>query len=179
MISLPDDTYPTVNVLNIADGGITHSGFILGEASDDTKIQAIKILLDDSTYSDIDNTKGTDVFKTWKFKFPSCTAAWRQGTHHTAKIVCVDNNDFYSPPAYISFTVGNNNDINGDGYTDILIGSNNNTSFIAGAYTFLSSGPNGIQSRDISSGGAADITITGESGSSPGITVKARDINGD
>ena len=185
MISLPDDTYPTVNVLNIADGGITHSGFILGEASDDTKIQAIKILLDDSTYSDIDNTKGTDVFKTWKFKFPSGTAAWRQRTHHTAKIVCVDNNDFYSPAAYISFTVGNNNDINGDGYTDIVAGAPGcagsvpNTPDTGAAYIFYGS-ETGIQTCDLSAGDKAGTKLTGEYGNSRfGSSVAMGDLNSD
>jgi len=179
MASVPDNSYPAVSISNIVNGVITHSGFIIGQAFDDTQISTIKVSFDNGPYWTVTDITGSDNAKKWKFQLPSGTATWREGTHHTIKVFSADNKDFYSTTINLSFTIGGNEDINGDGYADIVIGAPGYNGDTGKAYIFYGSGT-GIQTCDLSSDGTAGTTLTGEVvNSNFGSSVALGDLDGD
>ena len=70
-------------------------------------------------------------------------------------------------------------DVNGDGYSDALIGAQSYNSDQGRAYIFLSTGSSGIISQDLSGSGSSGAVMTGETGNSFGHSVVLGDVNGD
>ncbi|RHX93075.1 hypothetical protein DLM75_07985 [Leptospira stimsonii] len=73
-------------------------------------------------------------------------------------------------------------DFNGDGYADMVIGAQASPAFgtIGAAFIFHSSGPNGIQSQNLLSGGSYNTLIQGQnSGERLGSMVLGGDVNND
>ncbi|WP_246032172.1 FG-GAP-like repeat-containing protein [Leptospira fluminis] len=71
-------------------------------------------------------------------------------------------------------------DTNGDGYFDLLIGSNFASAGYGNVYLFQSSGSAGFSNIDLSSGGTATSVLTGaSSGLNFGVSSSLQDITGD
>ncbi|RHX94963.1 hypothetical protein DLM76_06415 [Leptospira yasudae] len=66
-------------------------------------------------------------------------------------------------------------DINGDGYSDVLVGADG----ISRSYIFHSNGASGIASQNLGSSGISNTLLIGESATQFGISVAVGDVNGD
>ncbi|MCK4907535.1 MAG: FG-GAP repeat protein [Spirochaetes bacterium] len=163
-------TNPSVSVLNIKNNGVLHSGFIIGTAADNVNIQAIEISIDSGEYTQASGTTN------WKFKIPSGSMTWKDGSVHVLNIRSRDTSGNYSSIMSIMVQKGINRDTNGDGYADLIVGAREYVSATGRVYIFRG-GISGIPSRDADT---ADSILTGESVSNSfGSAVCSADINSD
>jgi FG-GAP repeat/FG-GAP-like repeat len=111
----------------------------------------------------------------WKLRLPTGTSTWVNGTVHTIDVRALDSAGNVSPVQSLSVRKGVTQDINGDGYPDIVLGAVAYGSSEGRAYVFLSSGSNGITTTQAS---AADAIFTGEAAGDLFGTVAIADIDG-
>ncbi len=157
---------PVVTLDNVIARGAIRSGFLVGTVSDNLGLASVEVFIDGTPYTP--TITGTD----WILKLPAGTAMI-DGTGHSIQVSATDT---WSAPnttttTAINVTKQGNADINGDGYTDLVVGNNNGKTFI-----FYSNGSSGVMTSGNS--GSADTTLTGASGSF-GNAVATGDINGD
>jgi len=87
--------------------------------------------------------------------------------------------DGQSSGTYFGSSVGAG-DFNGDGYADMIVGSQAYGGAIGRGYIFLSSGSSGISSQNLNNGGSAGAIFTGVSGAGRlGANVMGGDLNHD
>jgi len=163
-------TNPSVSVLNIKDNGALHSGFIIGTGADNVELERIEISIDGGSYNQASGTTN------WKFKIPSGSMTWNDGSVHVLNIRSLDTGGNYSSIIPVIVKKEVNRDINGDGYSDLIVGAKEYTSGTGRVYVFLGNS-SGIVSRDADS---AEFLLTGESVSNSfGSSVCTADINSD
>ncbi len=169
--------YPTntpASISNLKTNSIVETGFVLGTAP--VGVNSVELSIDGGGY------QAATGIANWKFKLPTGSSTWRDGSKHTLSVRTVTNGYFttpYSDVITISVRKGNNKDINGDGYADLVVGARE---YLAGTklgkvYIFYSKGTSGITSGSAST---ATSTIIGEAANSEfGASVALGDFNGD
>ena len=122
---------------------------------------------------------------TWKFKFPTGTAGWKDNSAHTVDVRATDSDGNVTSIPTLSVHKGANQDVDGDGFADVLVGApafDNNRGRV---YLFYSSKDgSGVPST----GDANNLddpkvkVIGGEIGAGPqafGASTAMADVNGD
>jgi hypothetical protein len=151
------------SIANLANKGVVHSGVVIGRASG-TGLSAVQVSIDGGTYVAATGTAN------WAFTLPSGGSTWKEGTAHTISVRSTDGTN-YSPVASITVRKGTNEDVNGDGYADVVVGDPS----YGKVYVFESAGPTGVASASAS---GASLTFT-STDPSFGAAVTLGDINGD
>ncbi len=148
---------------NLSDKGIVHSGLVVGRASG-AGLAAVQVSLDGGPYVAAVGTAN------WSFSLPNGASTWREGSLHTIAVRATDGTTFSSVQT-VSVRKAANQDVDGDGYADVLVGSPS-----AGAvYVFESGGPTGVASA--STGAAAVSFLLSAPGFGGAVTLG--DLNGD
>ncbi|MBI9107559.1 MAG: FG-GAP repeat protein [Spirochaetales bacterium] len=159
------ENVPIASAVNIHDGGIVESGFIIGTAGDDITLAAVEVKLDGGAYTAATGTTS------WSFKLPTGGSTWKDGSLHTLGIRSRDEAGNYSGEIFLHVRKGVNKDVNGDGYADLAVGEYNYNSGQGRAYVF-EGGLGGIADQDLSGTGFAETTLTGEANCSFGCSVQ-------
>lgn len=116
----------TVSIANVRNNGVTHSGFVIGTASG-TGLTGVQVSLDGGAYAAATGTTA------WSLMLPTGTNTWRDNTQHTIAVQALPASAS-STATTITVRKGVNQDVNGDGYPDLLVGAQN-----AAAYLYLGS----------------------------------------
>lgn len=114
------DCAPTLTVKNLRNNGIVHSGFLVGTsaASDSNTITLVEVSLDSgATFATATGTTS------WKFKFPVGEAAWKDNSLHHVVVRVTDSENNVTTSSTLSVRKGQNQDVNGDGSADLLVGA--------------------------------------------------------
>lgn len=147
------------------------SGFLVGTVTNGEGAEGIEISYDDGEFQ-----AGTG-FPTFKIPLPTGSSTWRLDSRHKIVVRMRYPNSGYSNAAVYTVRKGNNRDINGDGYPDLVVGGDLMSSNMGRAYIFLSKGKSGVATQNAS---AADAIISGQnSAEALGISTAMDDINGD
>ena len=156
------------SIINIKSNELLETGFLIGKSTGN--ISSIEVSIDSGVYSIAEGTNA------WKYKLPIGSSIWKENTTHSLSIRS-SLNGVYSEVETIIVRKGKNKDINGDGYSDILISAAERNSSQGAVYLFLSTGSEGI---NISNSSSASTIFTGIStGDNFGSSVSMGDINGD
>lgn len=162
----PDVTPPTITIQNLRNNSIVESGFVIGTATDAGTIASVEISLDGGVFVPATGTNP------WKFQLPSDVNTWKQNSQHTIIARAKDLANNSTTTATISVRKGNNKDINGDGYVD-LVSAEYGQGLL---YIFYSSGNAGMA---ITNAQSASRIIVGVAAEEFGRTVSMGDLNGD
>jgi FG-GAP repeat len=113
------NTGTAVTVANLRDKGVVHSGFLVGTvtSSDSTSATLVEVSLDGGAFQAATGTAN------WKFKFPTGTAGWRDNSAHTVDVRATDSGGNIVSSATLSVRKGLNQDVDGDGFADVLVGA--------------------------------------------------------
>lgn len=162
---------PTVAILNLHDKQVVETGFLIGTADDETSLNSVEVSLDGGIYTTASGTTS------WSYQLPTGSATWRNGRLHTIKVRSLDSAGNYSTEETIHVRKGKNRDVNGDGYVDLVVGTQTSTGR-GKVYVFLSKGTAGVPSTVASN---ADTAILGQFNDHFGSTgeLALGDINSD
>ncbi|TGL59065.1 hypothetical protein EHQ58_09110 [Leptospira ognonensis] len=167
----PDTSIPTVTIRNLINKSTVETGFLYGTATDNVSVSKVEVSIDSGSYTLATGTTS------WKFQLPSGSNSWKEGSSHTISVRSEDASSNQSIIKTINVKKGINRDINGDGYSDLVIGSGLHTSDTGRVYIFHSTGGSGITATNVSS---ATTTITGQAVVNRfGYSISMGDINGD
>lgn len=163
--SSSNTTVPPPTIKNLFSNRVFNSSFIIGTATTGTTVE---ISLDSgATYQTVTGTTN------WSYKLPT-TFAWKEGAKRII-LVRSKSNGLTSISVSINAIKGQNKDVNGDGYPDLLIGADTASASFGKAYLFYG-GANSISTGNDST---ANTIITSTSASTLGHSVSISDINGD
>lgn len=162
----PDVTPPTGTIQNLKNNGIVTSGFVIGTANDNRSVSLVEVSIDGGTFA---NATGTT---NWKFQLPAGAGTWRQNSQHTIQVRTTDSSNNVSLSAVTTVRKGTNQDINGDGYGD-LVTSEYGQGLV---YIFHSSGMGGIAATNAQ---FASKILIGSATEQFGRMVTLGDMNGD
>ena len=126
-----------VTVANLRNKGVVHSGFLVGTAasSGPNSVTLVEVSLDGGVTfqaATIDAGSGDDTALSpaagttklnWKFKFPTGTAGWKDNSAHTVDVRVTDSDGGVTSIATLSVRKGANQDVDGDGFADVLVGA--------------------------------------------------------
>ncbi|HTE46135.1 MAG TPA: FG-GAP repeat protein [Gemmatimonadaceae bacterium] len=174
------DTLPTVTVANLRDKGVVHSGFLVGATGSDgsNPITLVEVSLDGAAFQPAGGTT------TWKFKFPTGTAGWKDNSAHTVNVRATDAGGGVTSITSLSVRKGLNQDVNGDGFADVLVGAPAFDNDRGRVYLFYSSGDgSGIpSSNDADNLDDPRVKVIGGAFDGPqlfGASTSMGDVNGD
>jgi len=157
----------SVTVSNLRNLGVTHSGFVVGTAGGGSNaVSAVEVSLDSGSYTTATGTTA------WSYKLPTGGSTWKENSAHTIAVRARDSSNNLSTVATLSVRKGVNQDVNGDGYADVVVGAYNTDA----VYVFHSAGASGIANAAYTS---ANATLTGPASSYFGVSVALGDVNGD
>ncbi|MDV6234033.1 FG-GAP and VCBS repeat-containing protein [Leptospira ellisii] len=164
---LPSGAPP--RILNAGENRILNSGFLAGDFG--TDVSEVQISLDSGPF-----TSAVLSGNQWKFQLPAAgvpstipaSGVWKEWSFHTISIRSMDSSGQSSLTATIRVQMGINRDVNGDGYPDVLIGSQASNS----VRVYFSLG----KARGIS---ASPVSIINGGGGGFGYSVKLGDVDGD
>ncbi len=155
-------------VSNLINNSILETGFIIGTATG--TLTQIEVSVDNETYIKAEGTAS------WKFALKNSSVKLKYHGKHQLN-VRASNNGVYSDITNLNFFKGPNKDVNGDGYSDLLISASERNTSEGEIYLFLSNGVTGITSTTADS---ANTKITGTTNSENfGEGVLLGDINND
>ena len=168
---------PALTIDNLHDNGMVHSGFVVGSAGAATKV-TVEVALDGGAFV---AAKGG---KHWKFKLPTGLATWKDNSAHTIAVRATDTVG-NTTTATVNVRKGENQDVNGDGFPDLLVGDPTFGGNRGRVYLFYSSGAGGVPTDPVIDennstpgqhviGGAFD-----EGDQLFGTSVALADVNGD
>ncbi|AOP32422.1 hypothetical protein A0128_00095 [Leptospira tipperaryensis] len=155
-------------LLSVGPKGLLNSGFLSGDF--DPSAAGVEVSLDSGPF-----VKAVLSGNQWKFQLPApgvpatipSSGIWKDWSFHTISIRAITSSGQVSFPLVVSLQKGLNKDINGDGYPDAMIGSQN----FSRARAYLSLGQGGGLTA------TPATTINGASGF--GYSVVLSDIDGD
>jgi len=165
-----DGGRPSVSISNIRDKGTVHSGFLIGTAAHSLEIVSVEISLDGGAYQTVTGTTN------WKFQLPTGTASWARNSWHNISVRTVIVSGIYSAVTSLKVRQGRNKDLNGDGYTDTIIGTLFHNSNQGRAYIFYGTNTQ-LSNRSAAN---ADKILSGETTSNNfGFEIETEDLNKD
>lgn len=179
-LSQQDTTPPVASFQNIKSNGVINSSFILGTATDNVSVASIEISIDNGAFQSISGiTPSSSV--NWKYQLPVITSKWKENSTHTIATKATDKSGNISSTNSITIRLGKNKDIDGDGYTDLVVGGSGFYPFgivpaVSGnVYIFYGKASNFSQT----SSSQADTIITGNGTQYLGSNFAVGDLNGD
>jgi hypothetical protein len=177
-----DHTPPTVTVCNLSDKGVVHSGLLVGTAGDISGIATVDVSLDGGAFSPAVGTER------WSIRFPTGLGTWVENSAHTIVVRAADRAGNTATRA-LHVHKGNNQDVNGDGFADVLVGGPTFDNNRGRVYLFYSSGTKGVPTDptiDPTNQTKGQHVIGGEFVAAPethdqlfGASVALGDVNGD
>jgi len=149
-----DNTPPTISIQNLRNNSPLHTGTVIGPATDNVSTTlTVEFNLDSTTWNAAVFAAGA-----WKFGLPMGASTWRDRTAHTIQVRATDQAGNVTTAGPISVRKGNNRDINGDGYEDIVVSGWKYLTSTGRAFIFHGSST-GISSTNTTT---ATTTLTGE-----------------
>ena len=107
----------SVSISNLLDNGVVHTGFLIGTATANSSVASVEVSIDSGSYETATGTTS------WSFALPSGANTWKPGSEHTIQVRSVSDTSTYSTVKSLTVRKGNNRDVNGDGYPDLLVGA--------------------------------------------------------
>ncbi|TGK28023.1 hypothetical protein EHQ12_13755 [Leptospira gomenensis] len=164
---LPSGAPP--RILNAGENRILNSGFLTGDF--DSDVSEIQVSLDSGPF-----VSAALSGNQWKFQLPAAgvpttipvTGVWKEWSFHTISVRSRNASGQLSLTETIRVQQGINRDINGDGYPDVLIGSQVSNS----VRVYYSLG----KTKGISS---SPVSVINGGGGGFGYSVKLGDVDGD
>ncbi|TGK28140.1 hypothetical protein EHQ12_13095 [Leptospira gomenensis] len=153
---------PTVR--NVRNLGTIRSGFLIGTVFSDQEVQ---ISLDEGPFQKASVAGGR-----WSFALPTGSSAWK---YHSLHSVGVRTSS--SGTNTILVRKGNNEDVNGDGYPDLLVGANQFGGSANGKTYLFYGGEQGVVSQSAASSNAGLVGLA--PGDQAGWSLALGDFNGD
>lgn len=160
---------PVVSFSNVATNDVLDTSLIKGNASSPNPLSTVQVSLDGGAYAPATGTSS------WSFRLPTGSGTWEYHSVHTISVEAVDNAGNTSSPVTITVKQGNNLDINGDGYPDLVVGASGYNSGQGRIYVYYGSS-SGLSGTLASS--AASLTIDGTV-TNFGSNIAVGDFNGD
>ncbi|WP_162274083.1 FG-GAP repeat domain-containing protein [Leptospira tipperaryensis] len=152
------------SIRNVRNSGVIHSGFLTGNTA--PFALSVEVSLDGGFF------QGASVVgNTWSFPLPRGVYAWKQNSLHQVTV----RSGPFSYQHSIQIRKGNNHDVNGDGFSDVIVGANQFSAGTGKVYIFHG-GIQGIASQAATS---ANTSIVGVPAGQFGWAVALGDVNGD
>lgn len=168
----PETTKPTISLSNLRDNGVVHTGFIIGMAGDNVAVEQVEVALDSGNYETATISSTLAVSVSWSYQLPTGSNTWKDGSQHTLSVRSKDSSGNYSTVTDLTVHKGKNQDVNGDGYSDLAIWAQGFSSNTGRVYVYHG-GSSGI-------GSTPSITLTGEATSNFfGDALAIGDVNND
>jgi FG-GAP-like repeat/FG-GAP repeat len=109
------------HVTNVLPLGTIHSGFLVGNISGNSPagltFQSVQVSLDGGSFA-----PATGV-NPWSFALPKGSATWAKGTTHNVQLQGISSTGLTVNGATFSIVKGTNQDQDGDGYPDLVVGA--------------------------------------------------------
>ena len=175
--NIGDTTSPTGTVTNLKSKGTLDVGLLIGTASDNVGVASVEVQINSGSYTaatTLTNSTTVTGTKDWTYKIP-VTAKWTYAFTNTVNVRITDTNGNTTVNAMTSVQKGENRDINGDGFIDLVVGAPTFGGDNGRVYVFNGSAT-GISQTSVSN---ASQTFTGTAGRKFGSSVAMTDINGD
>ncbi|MEO7995797.1 MAG: FG-GAP repeat protein [Gemmatimonadaceae bacterium] len=169
-----------VNIANVRNNGVVHSGFLVGttSAGDSGSATLVEVSLDGQTFQAATGTGS------WKFRLPAGANGWKDNSLHTVSVRATDSSGVVASTATLSVRKGVNQDVNGDGFADVLVAAPTFDNSRGRVYLFYSAGNgSGIPSTaDANNLDDANVHVIGGEFDGPqlfGAATAMGDVNGD
>ncbi len=165
-----------LSIDNLHDKGIVHSGFLVGSAAG-AKV-TVDVSLDGGAFAPARGKQH------WRFKLPSGHDTWKDNSAHTIAVRATDISG-NTATQVLNVRKGNNQDVNGDGFPDVLVGDPTFGGNRGRVYLFYSAGEGGVPTNpviDENNSTPGQHVIGGEFGAGDqlfGTSVALADVNGD
>ncbi|EQA52299.1 FG-GAP repeat protein [Leptospira kmetyi serovar Malaysia str. Bejo-Iso9] len=153
------------SIRNVLNSGVLHSGFLTGDLA--PFASGAEVSLDGAPFQPAIVT-GT----TWKFALPTGSQIWKQNSKHSVVV----RSSLFGACYGIYVRKGNNQDVNGDGFPDLIVGANQYAGGDGKVYIFHG-GSQGISSQSALSANTSLASLS--PGSQFGWFSTLGDINGD
>jgi hypothetical protein len=141
-----DFTAPTITIQNLRNNGTVHTGHVIGPANDNVGVSVVEFEFESNgTWNPATFGAGT-----YKFALPMGGTTWRDRTAHQIRVRASDAAGNVTTSSTITVRKGNNRDINGDGYGDVVVGAFKDTAYRGKVFIFHGSVA-GITSIDTTS----------------------------
>jgi hypothetical protein len=165
--SLIDAGSASVEITNVPASGAFKSRFLVGTASGGgASIVSVQVAVDQGTPKSATGTTN------WSFTLP----AFKVGTSHAISVTAITSKQQVVGPVTATYVAGANQDVNGDGFPDLLVGAPDTSSTTPGtAYLYASSGGVVVP---LGTSTTPTTTFTGL-GPEFGFSVALADVNGD
>ncbi|MBM9499332.1 VCBS repeat-containing protein [Leptospira sp. 201903071] len=152
------------SIRNVRDRGVLNSGFLTGNTA--PFASTVEVALDGGFFQGASVTGNT-----WSFPLPKGPSVWKQNSLHKVTV----RSGPLSAQNTIMIRKGSNYDVNGDGFSDVLVGANQFSAGTGKAYIFYGS-VQGIVSQGATS---ANTNLVGIPSGQFGWAVALGDVNGD
>ncbi|HRG44841.1 MAG TPA: VCBS repeat-containing protein [Leptospiraceae bacterium] len=172
-----DTTSPTGTVTNLKSKGTIDTGLLIGTASDNVGVASVEVQINSGSYTTattLTNSTTTTGTKDWTYKIP-VTAKWTYAFTNTVNVRVTDTSGNTTISALTSVQKGENRDINGDGFIDLVVGAPTFGGNNGRVYVFNGSAT-GISQTSVTN---ASQTFTGTALRKFGSSIAMTDINGD
>ncbi|MBL0265552.1 MAG: FG-GAP repeat protein [Leptospiraceae bacterium] len=172
-----DTISPTGTVTNLKSKGTIDTGLLIGTASDNVGVASVEVQINSGSYTaatTLTNSTTVTGTKDWTYKIP-VTAKWTYAFTNTVNVRVTDTSGNTTISALTSVQKGENRDINGDGFIDLVVGAPTFGGNNGRVYVFNGSAT-GISQTSVTN---ASQTFTGTALRKFGSSIAMTDINGD